>query len=242
MSAAIGTSHSQSNALEALMKKIAVGAIVAAFAVMAMSVASASALEGKCKVEGNANFKKGGIAHTLPFLVPETLEYEFTSETVEENELPEALKMGFPVHAVKGVECEEAVTGAKWKGEATVTPGKGKLACGVAAGALEVKAPAETKLGEVDLKLSKNGEPPWAKAYDLDLSIAAAGANVGLKVGKSPEIEGNDVFVPEAAGEANFAAPGSKAAKEKRATECVKGELVELPFYATLAGTLSEGS
>jgi hypothetical protein len=217
--------------MEVRMRKTLAVAILVAVAIMAVAVASASAaaLVGTCHVEGNAEF--GGKA--LPFGVPKNLPYSFTNGVVEKGE--PVNKPGFPVGGT-GVECEEAATPKeKFKGVATVTGGRGLLACG-ASGSLEVNE--EIKAGDVDLKLSKKGTEPWEKQYDLDLQLAAVGGTVVLTVGRSPE----GVVLPEATGEANFVEPGNVAHKAERAAECVAGTLKNLPFYATLVGTLEEGS
>jgi hypothetical protein len=229
---------------------LALGLCVVAVVVAPVASAGAAPLVGKCNVEGNANFKAEGVAAALPFGVPAEREYEFKSEKVAANELPEALKKDFPLKD-NAVECKEPEAGPPpkvnvWKGVATVTPGEGLLSCGAAFAPAfhHVVTPEDPSLkeGEVDLKLSKNGKTPWEKEFDLDLQVGAVGGTVWVKVGKSPEVEGRDVVTVEATGEANFVEPGEAAAKAKRAEECVKGEVTELPFYATLAGTLTEGS
>lgn len=103
------------------MKKLILAASFAA-AVVAIIPASASALTGTCKIEGNAKFTPA----PLPAVVPAPRKYEFTATNT----------------AAGNKECTEAAGGGKKDLQEATVSGEGELSCLVANG-LEVTGKAK---------------------------------------------------------------------------------------------------
>jgi hypothetical protein len=193
------------------MKKLMVVACLCVAAYAAVPIASASAFEGKCSFEGNAAFE-----NPLPPGVPAPNKYEFKGEKVKGGGGP-------------GNSCEEA-GGEKYKVEEVRVEGKGELACGFSENMGLLVGAAEP--GEGKLKLEKGEKGAVAKAFVVKKFEFLA---VGVRVGFEAELEEEGGVKAKATveGEANFGEPGAPGEKLARGQECAKGELKELPFFAS---------